>query len=155
MNKSCNEFDYLEDQNNSEDDSIIDYPRPEFYKPTLYQEEYIDLRKVYDPQDRRSQYDDELVIEEYIKAGFMPVYSTSTGDIAASSGMGSDLVYGKLEIDSKECYFVIVDDPGASGYDCCGFYRVYFSFNLDKFLEEQTYDKKECELLRNIYTKKS
>ncbi len=152
MNKNDNEFSYLEEQNNSEDDHLeYDYT-PEVYKPSCYQGEYIDLRKVYDPADNRPRYDDELAIEEFIKEGFMPIYVSGTGDIAASSGCGSDLTYGMLKIDNAPCYFVIVDDPGASGYDCCGFYRVYYSFSLDKFLEEQTYNKKEREFLYKLYT---
>lgn len=151
MNKNNNEFSYLSDQNSTEDEQITDYT-PEFYKPSCYQEEYIDMRKVIDPQDKRPRYDDEIEIEEFIKAGFMPIYASSTGDIAASSGMGAELTYGMLQIDEEPCYFVVVDDPGASGYDCCGLYRVYYSFNLEKFLEEQAYTQKERELLNKLYT---
>ena len=81
----------------------------------------------------------------------MPVYESSTETERATSGMGANLTYGMLQINSNPYYFVIVDDPGASGYDCCGFYKVYYSKNLDQFLEYQVYSKKDKELLTKLY----
>lgn len=151
MDKNCNEFSYLDNQN-CEYDPLKDHTPTEFYKPSCNQGEYIDMRKVLDPCDNQS-YEIEEKIEEYIKKGFMSIYTSSTGAVCARSGMGAELIYGMLQIDKEPYYFVIVDDPGASGYDCCGFYRVYYSRNLSKFLEEQAYTRKERELLKILYEK--
>lgn len=121
-----------------------------FYKPTYTQSNYIDLCKVIDSYGMRQSFnEDESVLKKYITKGFIPIYTSSTYDIRARSGLGSDLIYGYVKIHDEYCYFVIADDPGGSGYGCCGIYKVYYSFSLSRFLEDHSYSN--TNKLKRIY----
>ncbi len=61
------------------------------------------------------------------------VYETHSGPPLARSGYYSTCHFGKLK--GKEVYFYIMDDPGASGYGCCGCINLYYSDSY-KIVEE-------------------
>lgn len=129
------------------------YKSPDFYKPSDIQKTHLDIRKtdIYETSEYEAEID-EIKLEEYISHGFQPIYESCTDKISAQSGNGADLIYGMDYINSKACYFVIVDDPGASGYDCCGVYIVYYSFNKYIFLDHHAYDKDDRFNLMNLIT---
>ncbi len=123
------------------------------YKPSNEQKYSIQIREINPENPLYDDADSHKYIQEYVEKGFNPIYSSYTTEVCARSGDGSELIYGKMQIGSKDCFFVIVDDPGRSGYGCCGYYCLYYSYNLDELIREYTYNKDEQILLYELFTR--
>ena len=68
---------------------------------------------------RKKQFKDKdlIIFDKYI------------GPCCSGSGDESECYFGKIK--DKEIYFYIMDDPGLSGYDCCGSVTLYYSDSFE------------------------
>lgn len=83
--------------------------------------------------------EDEKELVRLLQIPFTPLYEGRTNRVeyCAKSGWdGAEAIYGTFNINEKECYFVITDDEGMSGYDCCGIITLQYSYDVKDFLNE-------------------
>lgn len=76
---------------------------------------------------------------------------TNNREYCAKSGCKASVVYGKEKIGGRECYYVLTDDEGGTGYECCGKIGLYYSFDIEKYLEKcYEIDKNDFNSLKKI-----
>lgn len=90
---------------------IIDEDAWEYLRVEPYPFSNIELNKNY--------FEDKEVI----------VLDKHTGPALARSGDSSTCHFCKIE--NESVYFYIMDDPGYSGYGCCGVIKLYYSDSID------------------------
>ena len=70
-------------------------------------------------------------------------------EYCAKSGGRASVVYGVELLGGRDCYYVLTDDEGRSGYGCCGKIRLYYSYDIEKYLEKcYEIDKGDFEEIR-------
>lgn len=98
--------------------------------------------------------EDEKTLLRLLQHPLTPLYVGVTCNFdfrAKSSCTGAKAIYGKININEKECYFVVTDDEGMSGYACCGIITLQYSYNINDFLNEcYNIDKNNYLVLKSI-----
>lgn len=106
-----------------------------------YQAEYISLRPLPSVRDPVHQKD---LLQCLQNSSITSTFAETEGPALAASGTESYETYGRTEVNGQTVFFVIVDDAGASGYDCCGGIFMDYCYTLDDLVAfGVTEDQKE------------
>lgn len=69
------------------------------------------------------------------------IFNKYIGPPCSGSGDQSECYFGKIM--NENIYFYIMDDPGYSGYDCCGSINLYYSESLKIIKENMEFFRKK------------
>lgn len=77
------------------------------------------------------------------------------GPPISSSGDSSEETFGTIAYKNEtgeliKIYFLIIDDPGCSGYDCCGGIILDYCSNLEHLVAFGMTDKQKSEILEKL-----
>lgn len=84
--------------------------------------------------------------KDYFNNKILQIFKKYT-DKSGCSGDESECFLGKIL--NEHIYFYIIDDPGATGYDCCGSIELYYSDSLKIIQENMEYIKEETLMISN------
>ena len=72
-------------------------------------------------------------------------------EYCAKSGDYASVKYGRERIGGRDCYYVLTDDEGRSGYGCCGKIDLWYSYEIEKYLDKcYEIEKRDFERMREI-----
>lgn len=118
----------------------------EVFKITEKQRRWLSIMEIGGGERRwneeRQEYeelDDERELGDRLLGGVSGVLCEGVSnerEYCAKSGGRASVVYGVERLLGGDCYYVLTDDEGRSGYDCCGKIRLYYSYDIEKYLEK-------------------
>lgn len=78
--------------------------------------------------------------KDYFEDKNVHLFDKYVGPACSGSGYSSECYFGKIE--NEEIYFYTMDDPGLSGYDCCGSLTLYYAESIEIVKENMDFLEK-------------
>ena len=79
--------------------------------------------------------------KDYFNDKIVEIFDKYIGPACSGSGDSSECYFGKIK--DEEIYFYIMDDPGQTGYGCCGSITLYYSDSLKIIQENMEFIEKD------------
>ena len=108
--------------------------------------QYVKIRPL--PKVTKELKDDD-VIKAMMAENNVRVYAEMKGHVTSDS----EETWGQMQLGWDIVYFVVTDDPGSSGYECCGAIYMDYCFTVDDLIQLGMTDSQKKEFVKMIKQK--
>jgi|SRR6478609_541126 len=73
---------------------------------------------------------DHAIIKNILSNGTVTIFGMIETEATSQTGSETQETFGSIKVEDKDVFFAIYDDPGASGYTCCGGIHLDYCYSL-------------------------